>query len=70
MFSQRVVELQNRGAGDERGALMVEYGMLLLAVFAVAIMAVTTFGSAVVETFTGAQSEFGEINANLASLES
>jgi pilus assembly protein Flp/PilA len=51
--------LQAKFTNDERGASMVEYGLLLALIAVIAIVAVRALGGSVSEKFSSVDSELG-----------
>jgi pilus assembly protein Flp/PilA len=51
--------IQTRFANDERGASMVEYGLLLALIAVIAIVAVRALGGSVSTKFSSVNSELG-----------
>lgn len=58
-----VHQIQRRIAEDERGALMTEYGLLVILVAIAALGGVALFGEAVLGLFEGAQDQYSDVNA-------
>ena len=54
MISQRQADISK----DERGAMLMEYGMLFVLVVVVAIMAMAAFGVSVLELYTSNAEQF------------